>query len=469
MEEKELIAGIYIRVSTIEQATLGYSIDWQEHEMISYCKAKGFSEYYIYKDEGISAKTINKRPAVTKLIEDIKNKQINCLVVYKMDRLTRDLEDYVYIEKICNENNCTIFSSCFRIDNTTEDGEERIRYEVIAAQRENKLISRRITLGKEQKARNGYYNNNNGVFGYNFEKEYEFEKRKLVINLSESIIVENIFNLFLYKNKSMNEIAKYLFESKIPTKRNGEWCQATIKSILTNKIYIGYSKYKSEYYKGNHEPIISEEIFSKVQQKISTTKNQYKKMPKENVFYAPKLFCSCGCGLKPKQQKHNNKLYPKYYCSGNCKGGISHELVDSLFCKYIDDIKFDNTIIVENDEIKDYNKKIELIKNEMNKIDNKISKLIDMRIDNKINEEFFVKKNTEFQKQKNLFENQILQLAMPTQEITFEDAKIYIFNFSLNWSHLENTDKHSFINQFINKITIDRNKNGFKIKDILFY
>lgn len=469
MEEKELIAGIYIRVSTEGQANNGYSISWQNYEMPQYCERKGIKKHYIYEDAGISAKEMKKRPQVNHLIEDIKNNKINCVVVYKMDRLTRCLEDYVYFEKICRENKCIIFSARFDFDNTTEFGEEKIRIEVIEAERKDKVLSNRITIGKKQKARNGYYNNNNGVFGYNFEKEYEFEKRKLVINLSESIIVKNIFDLYLYKNKSMNEIADYLSKTKISTKRNGKWSQSTIKSILTNKLYIGYTKYKSEYYKGNHKSIISEDIFNKVQDKITNTKKQYKKMPKENVFFAPKLFCSCGCKFKPKQQKYNGKLYSNYYCSGTCKGGIKHEIIDSLFSKHISNITFDNTITLDNDKIEDYKNQIVMLKNEIKKIENKSCKLIDMKIENQICDEVFSKKNEELKEQINLINKQILQLEKPKQEILYEDIKNYLFDFTLNWSYLSNIDKQSFITQFINKIIIDTNKNDFKIKNIIFY
>ena len=95
MNEEKKIAGIYIRVSTEDQAREGFSLPEQEKRLTSMCEFKGYEIYKVYKDAGISAKTGNYRPAFERLKEDIKNKKCNTIVVLKLDRLTRRVHNSI--------------------------------------------------------------------------------------------------------------------------------------------------------------------------------------------------------------------------------------------------------------------------------------------------------------------------------------------------------------------------------------
>ena len=99
MNKENKIAGIYIRVSTEDQAREGFSLGEQEERLREFCKFKRYEIFKVYKDAGISAKS-DKRPAYQEMLEDIKSKNINVIVAFKLDRLTRSVYD---IEKI-NEN-----------------------------------------------------------------------------------------------------------------------------------------------------------------------------------------------------------------------------------------------------------------------------------------------------------------------------------------------------------------------------
>ena len=95
MEETDLkckknVAGIYIRVSTEDQAREGFSLGEQEEKLRQLCKYKDFE---IYKDAGISAKNMKDRPAFQEMLEDIKAGKLNYIVAYKLDRVTRSVRD----------------------------------------------------------------------------------------------------------------------------------------------------------------------------------------------------------------------------------------------------------------------------------------------------------------------------------------------------------------------------------------
>ncbi|MCI9434984.1 MAG: recombinase family protein [Bacilli bacterium] len=97
------VAGLYIRVSTEDQAREGFSLPEQEKRLRAMCEYKGYEVYKIYKDAGISAKTGNHRPAFEELLQDIKDGKCNTIVVLKLDRLTRSVYDWENILRFLEE------------------------------------------------------------------------------------------------------------------------------------------------------------------------------------------------------------------------------------------------------------------------------------------------------------------------------------------------------------------------------
>lgn len=100
MEQKEekKVAGIYIRVSTEDQAREGFSLGEQEEKLRQLCKYKNFEIFKVYKDAGISAKDMKHRPAFQEMMEDMKKGLINYIVAYKLDRICYMLLNEVYKE-----------------------------------------------------------------------------------------------------------------------------------------------------------------------------------------------------------------------------------------------------------------------------------------------------------------------------------------------------------------------------------
>lgn len=93
MNEERKIAGIYMRVSTEDQAREGFSLPEQKERLEALCKFKGYEIYDYYEDRGISAKTGNYRPDFERLLNDIKSKKVNVLVALKLDRVSRSVYD----------------------------------------------------------------------------------------------------------------------------------------------------------------------------------------------------------------------------------------------------------------------------------------------------------------------------------------------------------------------------------------
>ncbi len=260
--------GIYIRVSTEEQAKEGFSINAQKEKLTSYSKINNWDNITYYIDDGLSGKNINERPNIIKLINDVKNKEINNVLIYKLDRLTRSVKDLINLIEIFETNNCSFNSITEKLDTSTAVGRMFIKIIGTFAEFERENLAERISLGYEQKTKEGNYTNTNGVYGY------DYINGNLIINNQEKELVNNIYNLYL-KGYSMLQIASKLNKENIPTKRNGKWYQSTIKSILTNPLYIGKIRYglhkknKSFLVIGKQQIIISINKFNKVQKLIN--------------------------------------------------------------------------------------------------------------------------------------------------------------------------------------------------------
>ena len=300
------LTGIYVRVSTEEQALHGFSIRAQIEKLINYCKIKEWEIYSIYKDEGISGKSIDERDGRKRLINDIKNNYIDNILVYKIDRLTRSTKDLIELIELFNTCNCSFNSLTESIDTESPTGRMFIKIIGIFAEFERETIVERIKIGLERKVREGYtIANKNISYGYYKNKGDNIQK----INEFEKYIVRKIFNMFL-DGYSLIKISNYLNKYNIKTKNGNMWNSKTIKLILTNSNYIGKVRYginKKEYFEidGKHEVIIKEEIFNKAMVKLN----------KKNT-----KICECGRKMNIKIQKYyskkRNKIkrYITYYC-----------------------------------------------------------------------------------------------------------------------------------------------------------
>lgn len=260
---------IYIRVSTEEQATLGFSINAQKEKLTKYAELNEYIVTDYYVDDGISGKNLTERPEVQRLLLDVEKGKVNNILVYKLDRLTRSLKDLIYLIDLFDKYNCTFNSQTEKIDTSNAVGRMFVKIIGIFAEFERENLAERITFGYEQKTKEGNYTNCNGVFGY----DYVVGKGKLVKNKNEAEYVKKIYNWYL-SGYSMLKIAKKLREMEVPTKRGGKWNQSTISSILRNPLYIGKvrygvnKKYNFQATGKNIEKIISENLYYDVQSKL---------------------------------------------------------------------------------------------------------------------------------------------------------------------------------------------------------
>ena len=254
MDEKK-IAGLYIRVSTEDQAKEGFSLPEQEKRLKAMCEYKGYEIYKVYKDAGISAKTGNHRPAFEELLEDIKNKKCNTIVVLKLDRLTRSVFDWENILKFLEENDAYIDCANDDINTTNANGKMISRILMSVSQQEIERTSERTKIGMSGAIKEGHIPGKTPI-------GYKRENKKLVPDPLTKDIVIRIYKLY-FEGNSYQNIANIFNKEKVLDKTN--WRDNTILKMIENPVYKGdYIQNRNSknpvYYKNVASALVSEEM-----------------------------------------------------------------------------------------------------------------------------------------------------------------------------------------------------------------
>lgn len=483
-------AGLYIRVSTDHQAKEGYSIAAQKDNLIKFTKNQDWKIFDIYIDAGISGKNIENRPEVKRLIADIQKGNVDIVVLYKFDRLTRDAKDTEDIIKLIQEFGIQVITlSGGIVDVSTASGRFMVRINGAQAQFEREQIIERVKLGFKQKVKEGFtLASSITCYGYNRKKH---EKTQF-INKKEAIVVKRIFKMY-NDGKSFTEICNILNLEEIPTKMHGKkvkrkgtndyyvinsmWLPKTIKLILTNPTYIGKVRYhigKQDYFdvKGNHKPIISEDIWNETQYRINKIKNKIKtNLPKYDVYYCGTLICGiCGHKLTTNRTNRIKKdgskvLYNGYRCVNREKKmcdciGISHNKVEVAFLSYLDSIdiltELDNINIKYDD---DNLEKLDMLKKSHMQINNKRKEVMDLFMMNKITKDQLKYMTCELNKKNEILTNEIIKLETITNSSLNIDKNKIPKTIKEHWYYLNNEEKFEFLNDFVKEIVII-NKNS---------
>lgn len=122
MDENKKICGLYMRVSTEDQAREGFSLGEQEEKLLQLCKFKELEVYKVYKDAGISAKDMEHRPQFQEMLKDMKEGKLNYIVAYKLDRITRSVRDLEELISVLEQYNCFLLCDRDDVNTSTANG-----------------------------------------------------------------------------------------------------------------------------------------------------------------------------------------------------------------------------------------------------------------------------------------------------------------------------------------------------------
>ncbi len=330
----------YVRVSTEEQAEEGFSIQAQLETLRSYARQHRYIVFKEYIDEGISGKSIDKRFALQQMLEDSKKGLFHEVIVWKINRISRNQLDLLQIVDTLQRNNVTFRSYSENFETETPMGRFALQMMGSVAELERNTIVENVKMGMKQRARQGKWNGGI-VLGYqSVEVENSTHRKRketrLEIVESEAHIVRMIFEKYA-GGRGLKSIANELNHLHYKTKHNKPFSVTTVKTILNNPVYIGKIRFnKQENWNdkrrkgtnanpiivdGEHKAIISQELWDKVQARYAntirySTRVFYGSFPFTGVMRCPK----CGHGMVSQRATRKNKAgeikYTLYYQCG---------------------------------------------------------------------------------------------------------------------------------------------------------
>lgn len=481
MDNEKKIAGLYIRVSTEDQAREGFSLLEQEKRLRAMCEYKGYEIYKLYKDAGISAKTGNTRPAFEELLQDIRDKKCNTIVVLKLDRLTRSVFDLEGIMNFLEENNAYLDCANEEINTTNSSGKMVARLLTTVSQNEIERTSERTKFGLSGAIKEGH-------IPARAPLGYKHIDKKLVPDSLIKDIVIRIYNLY-FEGKSYYNIATIFNEEQVLGKTN--WKDTGILRIISNEVYKGdyvHGKRTNHptLYKDVVEPIISKEMWENCQ--VQKKKNQKNYMRTQTYIFLQKLKCpKCGRILAggASHKIKSDKWYFYYRCE-NCKNNIHENKIEDKIKNLLADIlEYDNVVnefFLPVLKSKVDNPKIEL-ENELKNLNNKRERIRKAYIDELFTEEEFKQETKLIENQIEMINSKILENSQTEQlNFTMEDIllkrdmdfinkvklPISYYAFNDNWELLDRQTKADIVMRYIDDIELEFKNNMYLIKQVNF-
>ena len=294
-------AAIYARVSTLEQATEGYSIGVQKEKLAAYANAQGYTVSDIYSDEGFSGKDL-KRPAMEKLLADVKQGKIGIVLIHKLDRLSRHVRDVLDLVELFDKYNVVLYSLSENFDLASPFGRAALKMMATFSELERETIVERMQMGKFARARSGKYTcPGKCPFGYRYDKNNDC----FTVDEAEAEIIRKLFDLYINENFTFRKLYDYCKAAYPDVKyfSNPMAC----KPIIERPMYAGYFRYRGgELTKGTNFPaIISYETFLKAQAQVEANKTS---RSSDNTPYLLTGLLYCGrCG-----NRYVGKMYERY-------------------------------------------------------------------------------------------------------------------------------------------------------------
>lgn len=364
--DKVYRAGLYARISVEterkrEADTIGNQLQLLKDYVSEHSDLTVFD---IYSDDDISG-TDFIRPEFSRMMNDLRDGKIDCIIVKDLSRLGRNyLESGEYIEMVFPFFGCRFISVTDRFDTKYQQADISVQLKNMANEMYAKDISRKICSTMRTIQEQGKFAGSRAPYGYRLDPA---DKHHLIIDEETAPIVKQLFELlaegntvhFVATTMNANGIpspGRLLYERGIASTdhfKNSKWYMQTVRRILQDEIYLGWmvsGKFRSTYHstgkkgsqpvpreewivtKGTHEPIVTEELFNKVQEYFVRMKEEHgqtavynSKSKKASIFKGHLRCGECGQAMFLRNKHSHGKVTAWYYCA-------LHENYNSSYC-----------------------------------------------------------------------------------------------------------------------------------------
>lgn len=413
---------IYIRISTRERAINGYGLDAQETKAIEYIKLYenyDESKIIIIKDDGYSAKNMN-RPGMKRLTKMIQDNEVESIIIYKLDRLSRNVINVYEFIKMVMDHGCNLISVVDQIDIKSANGRLVVGILALIAQWERETIIERTKDAIHQMAVEGRYPYPGTPFGYRKDK-------KCILSIDEE--EQKYFKLAIDYGKrgcSAEETWRKLKEHGI--KKELTQGATFVKKLWSNRIYLGELVVGGEVFYNVVPKLYDEEEYREISYML---KKRYKENHNERYYFGYKVHCTCGeicecVSSKKVLADRSIKRYYYYQCP-NCKQRINQdELLEDVLYRIV------------RHEITETKKKEQKVKiSNMKKINKNINDLYE-----------------KYEREEIDFKNYIFTLGKLNE--TKEKLKIELeCRPSNEWENMNDKQRRVYIHEYVEKVVID--------------
>lgn len=477
---RENRAAIYIRVSTERQAEEGFSLEAQQSILTDVLERKGLQLYRVYSDPGVSGGSF-KRPGVQAMIEDMKAKRFDTILIHKLDRLSRNLGDlYSFIDMINKIDVRLIIAAqgTEEIDTRSPMGKAFLFFSGIWAQIYLENLREETLKGLTKKMEKGGRHGSRPPLGYTHDDEYN-----LIIVPEEAKLVQEAFSMYL-KGIGRNKIAQHM-NTFSRLKEGGKWDAKSIMTIVSNHTYAGYNHFKPAHWsderriitEGKHEALVSKEDFEKAQKFIKRRSNG--QMSKNSYMYAYSGILKCGnCASNYNGNSTTQKLAgggTQTYKSYRCHHNYLHKTCDSpsIQEKLVTQLVFERLILSSEGGLQE-KKKPEKKNNTVDlqkevEISNRRRKNWMMALgDGKLtSDDYAMLSDEEDARMKEVYAKIKEEQAETEPEIPTQELIHMVMNIRDNWDLFEEDTQKELIQNLFRKIVIEKGSNGWQIKELL--
>lgn len=398
---------IYLRVSTKEQAEEGHSIPAQKEACLKYIQDKGWKFVDMYVDRGESARSAH-RPQLQEMLSRIKkDKSINIVVVHKIDRLARNMEDHVAIKAILKRQEVSLVSVVENIEDSASgrliEGIHALMAEFYSAN-----LAMETKKGQLQMVKSGGWPGLAPV-GYKNIRD-ERGKALIVPNPEVAPLVKEAFNLYATGEYTTFRLHRMIASKGLMTNSTKKpICHSKFIEMLKSKFYVGIITWKEVEYQGKHKPVILKSTFARVQEVLLLHDKSGERVIKHPHYLRGTLYCGyCGARLSSSLAKGK---YLYFYCLGKKRGNSylqSHIFIDSI-----------------EDQIMNLYKKIQLPQEKVEELTARLEKeLIDKESFNIKQREFITKRMARLNNEREKLLQAFYVNAIPVELLKKEQTRI---------------------------------------------
>ncbi len=428
-------AVIYARVSSEEQAKHGFSIENQKRQCEEFAERNGYFVIKTFVDEGKSAKNLD-RPEIQDLMAYCgkKKNDVHAVIIWRLDRISRNNEDYHGALRPLFERKGIKLLSATEANVNTIEGDLMRNIGMSFAEYERKVIGVRTLAGLRQKAEQGEYPHKAPIGYKNISREDG--SKTTVIDENYAFYVKQAFNLYDSGMYSLRSLTEKLYQDGLRSKTGKRIPKTSVEKMLKNIFYTGVFKFEDKIYENaKHSPIISKELFYRVQDRLidpnKTRKQNY------DFAYTGLIRCGyCSCLLTAELKKGK---YIYYHCTGNKGGNCKRDYINEVkIDKSISEIlkliiipqeireKISNELKIVHEKKNGYSKdvKASIIK-QIQVLENRIEEAFTLKLDGNITHDFWKSQNDKWQTEKDKLKIQLDEIDKLDKEF-YEKADILL-------------------------------------------